>query len=206
MDAFFLRERAPAGLDLPEALIALVAAAYAAPDRHYHSLTHLDEITQRFVEVSSNVGWQRPREVYLAMLFHDIVYVGAAKDNEARSAEIARAEIARRLPDAGIEIDTVAHLIELTATHGQATHDTLSPDAALFLDCDMAIVAADAARFEAYDAGVRLEYAFVPPDLYNAGRRAFLAGLLATERIFLSDYGHAKYDHSARANLRRALA
>ena len=57
-----------------------------------------------------------------------------------------------------------------------------------------------------YDAAIAAEYAqAVPPEAYAAGRARFLRGLLDKDRIFLSDYFHARLDTQARANLRRAL-
>jgi predicted metal-dependent HD superfamily phosphohydrolase len=70
----------------------------------------------------------------------------------------------------------------------------------------MAILAAPAAEFDAYDRGVAAEYAHVPRELYVPGRRAFLGALVARERIFLSEFFHRRLDAAARANLRRVLA
>ena len=145
-----------------------------------------------FDVVAADVGWAMPREVYAAIVFHDAVYVPGAKDNEARSAAWALAE--------GFPQRT-AELVELTARHGHLTPADVDRDAALFLDCDMAIVAAEPARFATYDREIAFEYQHVPPAAYAAGRRAFLDGLLAKPRIFLSDYFHARLDAKARANL-----
>lgn len=70
----------------------------------------------------------------------------------------------------------------------------------------MAILAAPAAVFDAYDEGIAAEYrGHVPSLLFRLNRRRFLAGLLERPRIFLSDYFHARCDAAARANLRRRL-
>jgi predicted metal-dependent HD superfamily phosphohydrolase len=187
--------------EIPAELWKEVEAAYASPGRAYHTLEHVREVLRRLDEVQT---WEHPDEVLLAALFHDAVYVPGAKDNEARSAELARAAAARHFPRA--DTDRVARLILLTARHGLLTPADVEAEDALFLDCDMAILAADAAEFDAYDRGVAAEYAQVPRELYQAGRRAFLSGLLAKPRIFLSDFFHARLDARARANLRRALA
>ena len=125
-------------------------------------------------------------------------------DNEARSAELAREHIARWLP--GVDAARVAALIDLTARHGRSPPKRSIEDAALFLDCDMAILGAEPAVFDAYDRGIAAEYrGHVPGWLYKLNRRRFLKGLLARERIFLSDFFHARLDAQARRNLRRAI-
>jgi predicted metal-dependent HD superfamily phosphohydrolase len=194
------------GLELPPGLWSEVRAAYASPGRVYHTLEHVHEMAARFAEVARDVGWQRPREVGLALLFHDAVYVAGMPDNEANSAELARAAIARWLPGAGIDEARVDRLIRLTARHGALAPGDVDEEAALFLDCDLAILGGDAARFDAYDAAVAAELAGLPPDWYRAGRRRFLLRLLAAPRIFLSPYFHQRLDEAARANLTRALA
>ena len=187
-----------APLELPPALTAALAAAYGEPQRAYHTAAHIDEVLGWFDRVADEVGWRQPAEVYVAIVFHDAIYVPGARDNEARSAVWARS--------AGLAVDgaRVAELIELTARHGAIDH--ADGDTALFLDCDMAIVGAAPAAFDAYDAAIAVEYQHVPPDAYRAGRRAFLAGLAASPRIFLSEYFHTRLDAAARANLARAVA
>ena len=108
-------------------------------------------------------------------------------------------------PLAGAGERTV-ELILLTARHGRLAPGDVDDEAALFLDCDMAILGAAPPAFDAYDAAVAVEYRAVPPEAYHTGRCAFLAGLLAQPRIFLSDRFHARLDDDARANLARALA
>jgi predicted metal-dependent HD superfamily phosphohydrolase len=187
-------------LALPGSLVAQLAAAYGEPHRAYHDARHIDEVLGWFDRVADDVGWQQPVEVYLAIVFHDAIYQPGAKDNEARSAAWARSA------NVGVEVDRdrVAALIELTARHGHI--EAADADAALFLDSDMAIVGAPPAAFDAYDRAIAIEYSTIPADAYRAGRRAFLAGLLAKPRIFLTDYFHARLDAQARDNLRRALA
>jgi len=174
-------------------LVARVAAAYAEPQRAYHTARHIAEVLERFDEVATHVGWAMPREVYVAIVFHDAIYDPPAKDNEARSAAWAVQE--------GFPKRT-ADLIELTARHGKLTPNDVDRDEALFLDCDMAILAADPVRFAEYDRQIAFEYKHVPPEMYAIGRRAFLDGVLAKPRIFLSDYFHDRLDQRARENLR----
>ena len=151
-------------------------------------------------------AWKQPREVLLAVVFHDAIYVAGAKDNEERSAELATREVQRAFASDGIQVARVAELIRLTARHGTLTPADVDAEAALFLDCDMAILGSSPASFAQYDAQIREEYSSVPAPLYASGRRRFLQRLLDAPRIFLSEFFHLRLDEAARANLRRALA
>jgi predicted metal-dependent HD superfamily phosphohydrolase len=197
---------APEGLDLPREIWNEIFAAYSSPGRAYHNADHLRAVVDWFHVVAREVGWQRPREVFFALLFHDAVYVPGAKDNETESAKLAERDIAKWLPAGSIDGSRVRRLIELTARHGSLGATELDRDEALFLDCDMSILGAPAPAYDAYERGVAEEYAAVPPDLYRMGRRKFLEQVLSLETIFFSPYFRDRLEARAHENLRRALA
>jgi predicted metal-dependent HD superfamily phosphohydrolase len=193
-------------LPLPSAQLDALKAAYATPPRAYHNFAHVEEVLRHYDEVTAGPGWTQPEEVRLAVLYHDAIYEAGRKDNEARSAELAVAHIDQWLADSGIDAARVADLINLTARHGTLAPQDVDRDAALFLDCDMAILAAEPAVFATYDRGITAEYrGHVPAWLFKLNRRRFLKALLAKERIFLSDWFHQRLDAQARINLRRAV-
>jgi predicted metal-dependent HD superfamily phosphohydrolase len=197
----------PPDLVRPPGFLPEVRAAHATPPRAYHGWPHVLRVLDHVGEVAREVGWDQPREVWLAALFHDVVYVVGARDNEARSAALARQSIARWFPEAGIDGERVAALIELTARHGTLAPGDVDRDAALLLDCDLAVVGAGDEEVDRYDAGIAQEWlGVIELEAYRAGRRAFLSRLLATPRLFLSDHFHERLDARARANLRRLLA
>lgn len=193
-------------LPLPEPILAEIVAAYGDGARAYHGLEHVLAVAREFAALHALDAWERPREVFLALLYHDAVYVPGAGDNEIKSAALARSALAAWLADAGLDAERIAALILATARHGALTAAEVDPEAALFLDCDMAVLGAPAGAYDAYERGIAAEYAGVPQEAFRAGRRAFLAGLLAKPRIFLSDRFHARLDAAARENLSRALA
>ncbi len=201
-----------APLTLPTMMLSELEAAYATPPRAYHNFGHVQEVLHRFAEVTAGPGWTQPSEVYVAVLYHDAIYDAGRKDNEARSAQLAMAQIGQLLPEAGIDTLRVAELINLTARHGQFLPDEFgddgfSLDMRHFLDCDMAVLGAEPTVFDAYDSGIAEEYlGQIPGFLFWLNRKRFLKGLLARERIYLSDWFHQRYDAAARANLRRAIA
>ena len=198
-----------APLTLPTVMLSALEATYVTPPRAYHDFQHVQEVLRHFAEVSAGPGWTQPAEVYLAVLYHDAIYEAGRKDNESRSAALAMAQIALWLPESGIDALRVAELINLTARHGQFSpgdfgDDGFSLDARHFLDCDMAILGAEPAVFDAYDHGIEEEYrGHVPGFLFRLNRRRFLKGLRARERIFLSEFFHQRYGTAARANLER---
>lgn len=181
-------------LELPEATWRALEQAYATPPRAYHTLEHVLDVAERWAAET----WNAPRETFLAVLFHDAVYVVGRDDNEARSADLFESLCGKN--------QRVAHLIRLTAKHGRLTPADVDDDEAKFLDCDMAILGANKAAFERYQERIAEEY--VPKfgiAGYRAGRADFFHRLLAKPRIFLSDAFHERLDARARDNLRRAL-
>jgi predicted metal-dependent HD superfamily phosphohydrolase len=184
--------------ELPVALAAELTAAYAEPQRAYHDASHIAEVLGWFDRVADEIGWHDPATIYAAIVFHDAIYVPGASDNEVRSAAWLRASA---LP---CDLARGAELVELTKRHGEPIET--DHDAGLFLDSDMAIIGAEPAAFDRYNAAIAREYAAIPADLFRAGRATFLATVLALPRIFITDYFHARLDAQARANLTRAAA
>ncbi|HEY1138969.1 MAG TPA: hypothetical protein VGE88_02030 [Lysobacter sp.] len=192
--------------DLPVPQRAALEAAYASPPRAYHNFEHVREVLRHYHEASQGPGWTQPAEVALAVLYHDAVYEAGRKDNETRSAELADEHIARFMPHGTVDVARVKQLIELTARHGVLEPNDVDEEAALFLDCDMAILGAEPSVFDAYDRGIAAEYrAVVPGWLFRINRKRFLKSLLGRERIYLTPFFHQRLDTQARNNLRRAV-
>lgn len=193
-------------LPLPAAWPALLAAAYGEGRRAYHTVAHVAEVLRHLAWARARLGpaaLDDEASVVVAVLFHDAVYDARAKDNEARSAALAREALAAA-PIA--DPARVTELILATARHG-AIDPGADRDLALFLDCDMAILGAAEAPYDAYERGVAYEYAEAyPPAAFREGRAAFLEALAARPRLFATALFHDAYDAAARANLRRAIA
>ncbi|MFY2764699.1 hypothetical protein [Arenimonas sp. MALMAid1274] len=180
--------------------------AYATPPRAYHHFGHVQEVLARFDEVAAGPGWHQPDEVRWAILYHDAIYEAGRRDNEARSADLALEHLRRWPPPQALDGERVAALIRLTAAHGRLGPEDVDREAALFLDCDMAILGASAEAFAAYDRAIASEYrGKVPGFVFRLNRRRFLKALLAKPRIYLSDFFHERLDAAARNNLRRAI-
>lgn len=180
------------------AVLDSLLARYGEPQRHYHTIRHLEECFAR-VE-TARARMTDPGAVVLALLYHDAVYDPRASDNEARSAELAVAEMRRR-GASGAAAERVRELI-LATRHAESPPTT---EAALLVDIDLGILAADEIRFDEYERDVRSEYAWVPGLLFRRKRREVLRGFLARPRIFTSGAFDAD-EARARANLTRSIA
>ena len=88
-----LRSRWP----LDEALYQDLVARYREPHRRYHTLQHLEECFARFDELRALA--EHPRDVELAIWFHDAIYDTRRSDNEARSAAWGRSVAGERVHD-----------------------------------------------------------------------------------------------------------
>lgn len=183
-------------------IIDLLAAAYQSPERHYHNLDHLDDmfrIVGRLAGITDDL-----RFVHLAIWFHDAVYDSRAKDNEARSADLA----VKLLGPAGVprsDLEKLIRLIEATA-HRADSPPPGDRETTLLVDADLAILGAPSARYRDYAAAIRAEYAWVQDTEYRTGRSALLERFLKRHRLFQLDALHAECDEQARMNLRWEIA
>jgi predicted metal-dependent HD superfamily phosphohydrolase len=188
----------PPPVVLPSACELLVRTRARYRGRAYHSWSHVRACLDAFAPDA----FERPAEVWAAILCHDAVYSAGASDNEARSAVLARAELA----GLALDLDRVAEPIRLTARHGNLPPaDVPDVDAGRFLDIDTSVLGAPPPVYDAYARGVRQEYARVPQLVYAVGRARFLQRVLASERIFFTEDFHARLDARARENIGREL-
>src|SRR6185295_10337490 len=179
---------------------------YTTPPRHYHTLEHILACLRELRELLGSpaaVEVAHPGELAAALLFHDAVYVVGRSDNEDESARLAGLELPALFP--GLDSGLVCHLVRLTAKHGHLGDGAgLTEEMRLFLDIDMAILGSSPEVYRTYGSGVRAEWEpTVGAVRYSVGRKAFLVGLLATQRLFLSEHYHAKLEERARDNLVR---
>jgi predicted metal-dependent HD superfamily phosphohydrolase len=173
---------------------------YAAPTRRYHDLRHLTEVVDA-VEVLGETARDLDA-VRLAAWFHDAVYDTHRPDNEEASATLAE----RLLPAHGVDPDRVAEvarLVRLTVDHQPAPDDA---NGAVLCDADLAILAADPARYGEYAASVREEYAHVDDAAFRQGRTTVLERLLHHDPLFHTAHGRETWERRARHNLRTELA
>ena len=168
---------------IPQTVLTDLKARYAEPHRAYHSWTHIADLLEQFAQNRATIG--QPVAVELAVLFHDAIYDPRSATNEADSAAL----LARTMQERTAERDLACASALILATHRHTTDDVSAEwldDAKLFLDMDLAILGADEKRFDAYDAAIRQEYAFVPIEDYCKRRGAILRRFLERPRLYLT--------------------
>ena len=187
------------GASADDALLAELLARYAEGQRAYHTLQHLGECLVHLARERD--GAERPAEVALALWFHDAIYDVHRHDNEARSADWAR-QAARR---AGLapEVAERLHALVMATRHDA---QPVGADARLLVDIDLAILGATPARFAEYERQIRIEYAHVPPAVFEPRRCQILGGFLARDPLYLTAPMRTRLEAAARANLGRAVA
>lgn len=171
-------------------------AAYAAPGRHYHDLTHIEDCLAALAAVD-NLSASERDILTEAIWWHDVVYDATRSDNEELSAELAEQYLR---PDLRSE---VGRLIRLTKSHQVEPGDRLG---AILISIDLSILGAEPARYDAYAAAIRKEFAHVPDRDYRAGRSRVLSQFAARLVIYPDAAFAAIHDRRARENLARELA
>ena len=169
---------------------------YNQEGRYYHTTEHL----QSCFEVMDSVIGPVSVTVELALWYHDIVYNSRRKDNEVQSALLARARLGLLSKDH--LANHVANLILCTK------HDQNPPtvNAQVIQDVDLSILGASPEKFDAYEAAIRKEYAWVDEDSYRRVRGFILQDFLARFTIYHTpEFQISGYERRARENLARSL-
>jgi predicted metal-dependent HD superfamily phosphohydrolase len=190
---------------MSETLKSELSALYRQPGRHYHDLGHVEALLAILDEHRSEFDDVEAAEA--AIWFHDAIYDSRRGDNEARSAALAAEKLTYRTSPR--RLARIVAMIEATATHALPDtpgSDAARRDAALFLDMDLSILGAAPAAFDAYEAAVRREYAWVDEKAWAVGRAAVLKGFLDRPVIFNTEIFQRRCEAQARANIERSLA
>jgi len=172
--------------------------AYSQPRRHYHNLTHLENLYHELVSIKTQI--QDWKVLLWALFYHDAVYDTLKSNNEEKSAALAE----KRMKSLGVSEEIVARVVEMilaTKTHVVSENQ----DVNYFTDADLSILGKDWEVYKQYAKQVRNEYAIYPDLLYNPGRKKVLKHFLEMNQIFKTDYFTQKYEEQARINIQREL-
>jgi len=190
-----------AGIDpaLGEPILARLVDRYREGHRAYHTASHVADLIGQAGAFEGELA--NPAAVTFAIWYHDAIYRPRRSDNEAESAGLAGRELTG-LGARGDLIEVVVRLIEATQRHQPPTG---LPDAALFLDSDLAILGSPPPVYAAYRAAIRREYRWVPAPIYRRKRAEVLTAFLERERIYLTQR-YRPLEEPARANLAAEIA
>ena len=188
--------------DCPEAIFYEAREAYRSPGRHYHTWEHAADCVEKLREMPCD----SPRAAFLALVFHDAIYVAGRKDNEEQSAVLALDVITEHAPTLpAAELAEIQQAILATKSH-QPPYEASGTLQAV-LDIDMSILAAAPAAYDTYTRAIEREWcpSVVTPRQFAEGRMAFLKQLVRRDRIYCSDEGRRRWQEAAFGNISREL-
>lgn len=168
-----------------------LARCYAEPARHYHTLRHVRRCL-RDLDLA-RYAIPDPDAVELALWCHDVIYVPGARNNERRSAEWFRHRAEGRIAGS----HRICEMI-LATTHKDVPAGL---DGQFVCDIDLAVLGARRSRFRGDGALLRAERPDLDDCAYDRQERAILGGLLARQRIYQTEFFHARCEARARSNL-----
>ena len=173
---------------------------FCEPHRRYHDLSHVSAL------LSQAERWHEhlhdAHVVHLGIWFHDAVYDPQRRDNEERSADLARCALLAMQVDEAL-IPSVTACIAATAGHRVTTSEVA--DMPLFLDLDLAILGSDPVDYVRYSAAIRAEYDWVNDAAYRAARSKVLQSFLDRPTLYFTEPLQEAYEGGARENLRAEL-
>jgi predicted metal-dependent HD superfamily phosphohydrolase len=171
---------------------------YCQKKRHYHSLTHLENLLVELLEIKTSIkDWDT---VLFSLYYHDVIYNPLKTTNEEKSAELAANRLQSILAPAPVIKGCVYQIL---ATKKHASSDDM--DTNYFTDADLSILGQQWGVYAEYYKNVRKEYSLYPDLIYTPGRKKVLQHFLQMERIFKTDHFFEKFELQARENIQQEL-
>ena len=171
---------------------------YAAHNRYYHTLQHLDNLWLLLIDVKEKIrNWDA---ILFTLYYHDIIYDPLRSDNEEKSADLAGV----RMKQIGVSnhvIDLCRKQILATKSHLESTDS----DTNYFTDADLSILGQAWEMYASYFENVRKEYAIYSNSIYRVGRLKVLNHFLSKHCIYKTSYFHQKFEQQAQDNLKNEV-
>ncbi|MBI3133727.1 MAG: hypothetical protein HYZ14_03540 [Bacteroidetes bacterium] len=181
-----------------EQCLAEIEKQYSGKKRHYHTLTHLENLLTELTAVKAEIrDWDT---ILFTLFYHDVVYQASKNNNEEKSADLAAARMTALTVPAECIARCKQQILATKSHQTDADYDTN-----LFTDADLSILGKDAGTYTAYFKNVRKEYSIYPDLLYKPGRKKVLEHFLNMSRIFKTDFFFNRYEKQARENLKMEL-
>ena len=163
--------------------------------RAYHNMAHVYDCIKECE--ARNLG----EIARLALFYHDAVCVPGRSDNEFASWNFFSSHFTGSGSVGVYAMERVRSLIMLTR-HTESPRDDVG---AMVVDIDMSILGQSPEIFDQYDKAIRQEYQHVSDEVYEAGRRAFLEGILGRRTIYHTSFYRDRCEKQARENIRHRL-
>jgi predicted metal-dependent HD superfamily phosphohydrolase len=171
---------------------------YAEKGRHYHNLTHLENMFSELELVKDRI--LNFTNISFSVFYHDVIYDTSSKLNEEKSAEFAKL----RLEKLGLnktDIEEISKQILATKSHQKSKNTDIN----YLLDADLSILGKDIESYVKYTEQIRKEYSIYPDFLYKPGRKKVLQHFLELESIFKTECFKEKYEVQARENIKAEI-
>ncbi len=178
--------------DTSERILELTEGSYSEPWRHYHTFQHIRSCVDALHPYQHRSDYP---EMFLALLWHDVVYIPGNSSNEALSAEIALMNLGNLELGSLVNAELVSKLIRSTKTH-----DSRDEQCSLVCSIDMHELA-DPGKYWTNRDLVRQEFSMFTDDEWTQGRISFLESL--DEPFRHPDFAHL--NEPAMLNVRQEL-
>lgn len=173
---------------------------YTLKIRYYHNLSHIYNMLLQTESIKDAiVDYDSFR---FAVWYHDIIYKPTKKDNEEKSAVLAKI----RLKMINIEenqLKIIKNLIISTKSHKVILNENL--DNSYLLDIDLSILGSDWSNYQKYITNIRKEYAIYPNFIYKKGRKQVLQNFLDRETLYFTKSFQSKFEIQARQNILKEI-
>lgn len=186
------------------ALFDDVIKRYSARGRHYHNMHHINGVTGMWE--SHKHLLKNPDEIFIAAIYHDIVYNAKRNDNETKSAIYFNKNIAPQLKITVEQTNLILKAI-LATIHSESSHILFKSekDILYLLDFDLETLGTrHQSTYDWYKNGVRKEYKMYSDKQYSEGRKLVLESFLKRKKIYLTKE-FKKIEKKARKNLQNEI-
>lgn len=176
-----------------------IVAHYTQPNRHYHTLRHLENLWLQLLPIQNDIeNWDA---IVFSLFYHDLVYRTTQRDNEQQSSILASQRM--------VQLGVPHHIITKTQSQIIATQQhqlSTDTDTNYFTDADLSILGQNWNVYSEYLQNVRKEYYLYPDFVYSIGRKKVLRLFLDLPKIYKTPHFFELYETQARHNLQQELA
>lgn len=190
---------------LIDSLFADVYKSYTSSSRHYHNMYHICYMVGLW---EANVSKFKDADaMFMAIIYHDIIYKSRRSDNEEKSADYFVDKVAEVL---GLKTNFYFAVFEaiIATKHNEASKEIWekNTDIQYLLDFDLAVLGTrHKDTYEWYRKGVRKEYRIYPNILYKPGRKKVLESFLSRKKIYITKDFQDSLEKNARRNLQNEI-
>jgi len=187
-----------------------VVECYSDKSRHYHTMHHLYGVISMWDSHKHLLA--KPDEMFVAAIYHDIIYNPKKRDNEYQSSMYFLNKVFTIIQKNNyklktLECATIAMAI-LATKHGSDFSQTMlenNQDVRYLVDFDLEILGTrHQSTYDWYKDGVRKEYSMYSDKEYKEGRIKVLEHFLNSKKIYLTKE-FKKIEKKARKNLQNEI-